>query len=117
MDKIEYGDDVMADRGFTIADDLAVRGANLLIPAYTKGKPQLSKEEVETTRQLAPSSSTHPCERIIGQLRKKYKILRNVLLISLIKCPSDSGKTDCTIDRILIVTAALTNLCPSVVQS
>lgn len=115
LDKIEYGDDVMADRGFTIADDLAIRGANLLIPAYTKGKAQLSKEEVETTRQLA-RVRIH-VERVIGQLRKKYKILQNILPISLIKCPSDSSKFDCTIDRILIVTAALTNLCPSVVQS
>ena len=70
LDKIEYGDDVMADRGFTIADDLAIRGAKVLIPAYTKGKSQLSKEEVETTRQLA-RVRIH-VERIIGQLRKIY---------------------------------------------
>ena len=61
----------MADRGFTIADDLAVRGANLLIPAYTKGKPQLSKEEVKTIRQLA-RVRIH-VERIIGQLRKSTR--------------------------------------------
>ena len=49
-------------------------------------------------------------ERVIGQLRKKYTILRNTLPVSLIKCPSDCDKTNCTIDRILTVTAALTNL-------
>ena len=49
--------------------------------------------------------------------KKKYKILENVESIDLIKCPSDSGKTDCTIGMILIVTAALTNLCPSVEQA
>ena len=43
----------MAELGFTSADDLAVCGANLLILAYIKGKSHLSKEEVETTIQLA----------------------------------------------------------------
>ena len=51
---------------------------------------------------------------MIGQLRKKYKIL-HVLPISLIKCPSDSKKDTCIFDRILIVTAALTNLSYTIV--
>ena len=51
LDKISYGDSVMADRGFTISDDLAICGTKLIIPAFTKGKSQLSKCEVEKTRQ------------------------------------------------------------------
>ena len=113
LDKIQYDDDVMADRGFNIADDLAVCGARLLMPAFTRGKNQLSQVEVERSRRLA-RVRIH-VERVIGQLRKKYTILRNTLPVSLIKCPSDSDKTNCTIDRILTVTAALTNLSPSVV--
>ena len=113
LDKIEYGDDVMADRGFNVADDLAVCGSKLLMPAFTRGKPQLSQKEVEKTRQLA-RVRIH-VERVIGQMRKKYKILSNTLPISLVKCPSDADRTNCTIDRILIVTAALTNLSNSVV--
>ena len=77
----------MADRGFGIADDLALRGARLVIPAYTKGKSQLSCSEVEQTRKIA-RVRIH-VERVIGQMRKKYKILNNTLPISLIKCPSD----------------------------
>ena len=53
LDKIKYGDVVMADRGFNIHDELAINGARLEIPAFTKGKKQLSREEVEKTRQLA----------------------------------------------------------------
>ena len=115
LDFVEYGDDIMADRGFNVADDLALCGARLLIPAYTRGKQQLSTQEVEETRQLA-RVRIH-IERVIGQMRKKYKILHNTLPISLIKCPSDSCKNNCTIDRILIVTSALTNLSPPVIPS
>ena len=38
LDKSEYGDVVLADRGFNIHDDMAVIGAKLEIPAFTKGK-------------------------------------------------------------------------------
>ena len=77
LDNIEFGDVVLADRGFNIHDDLAVRGAKLEIPAFTKGKSQLSRAEVETSRRLA-HVRIH-VERIIGQLRKKYKILQHTL--------------------------------------
>ena len=64
LDKIKYGDVVMADRGFNIPDELAINGARLEIPAFTKGKKQLSREEVEKTRQLA-RVRIH-VERVIG---------------------------------------------------
>ena len=51
-------------------------------------------------------------ERVIGQLRKKYKILRETLPISLIKKPSDDSIA--AID-IIFVTVALTNLSQTVV--
>ena len=49
LDKIVHGDLVLADRGFDIAEDLGLRGASLAIPTFTKGKPQLSQREVETS--------------------------------------------------------------------
>ena len=113
LDCIKQGDVIMADRGFNISDELAVRGAQLLIPPFTRNKPQLPAVEVEKARQL--SRVRIHVERVIGQLRKKYKILQNRLPISLIKCPSDKSRINCTIDKILIVTAALTNLSDSVV--
>lgn len=114
LQKIENGDQVMADRGFNI-EDLAMCGAKLLIPAFTRGKQQLTAREVETTRRLA-RLRIH-VERVIGQMRKKYQILQRTLPISLIKCPSDCEKDSCFIDRILIVSAASTNLSKSVVSS
>ena len=44
---LKYDDLVLADRGFDISDDLAMVGASLAIPPFTKGKPQLSQREVE----------------------------------------------------------------------
>lgn len=85
-----------------------------LIPAFTKGKEQLSAREVETTRRLA-RVRIH-VERVIGHLRKKYKTLQETLPINMIKLSSDNENKNCFIDRILIVTAALTNLLPSVVK-
>ena len=113
LDLINFGDCVMADRGFNIADDLALCGAHLVIPAFTRGKSQLPQQEVEKSRQIA-RVRIH-VERVIGQLRKKYRILKNTLPVNLIKCPSDRSRSNCMIDRILIVAAALTNLSNSIV--
>lgn len=57
LDHIEYGDVVLADRSFDVHDDLALIGAQLEIPAFTIGKSQLSREEVEKSRRLACSYS------------------------------------------------------------
>lgn len=75
LEKIEYGDNVMADRGFTISEGIALRCACLLIPVFTKGESQRSKSEVEMTRQLARVRIHVEC--VIGQLRKKFKIPKN----------------------------------------
>ena len=44
------GDIVFTDRGFDIADTVGIHQAKLHIPAFTKGKSQLSALEVEQTR-------------------------------------------------------------------
>ena len=50
LKKVEYGDDIKADSGFNIHEDIAISGGRLLIPAFTRGKAQLSQEKVEMTR-------------------------------------------------------------------
>jgi len=47
------GDIVPADRGFDITDSVGMMQARLYIPAFTKGKSQLSVLEVEETRKIA----------------------------------------------------------------
>ena len=67
----------MADCGFNISEDLALCGGRLWTPAFTREKSQLSESEVEMTRRLA-RVRIH-VERVICQMRKKFKILRNTL--------------------------------------
>ncbi|KAK0139953.1 THAP domain-containing protein 1 [Merluccius polli] len=64
-DLLEVNDEILADRGFTIRDELALCGATLRIPHFTRGKKQLSAQEVETSRRL--SNVRIHIERIIGR--------------------------------------------------
>jgi len=109
LPKLNPGDVVLADRGFDIGDSVGMMGAELAIPAFTKGKKQLSGEEVESTRRIA-NVRIH-VERVIGSLRQKYTILQSTLPIDMMA--NDSKNT--TLDKIAVVCCALTNLCPSVV--
>jgi hypothetical protein len=53
LDFINHGDVVMADRGFLITDELASRGAELVMPSFLRGKQQFSAREVENSRKIA----------------------------------------------------------------
>ena len=64
---------MLADRGFDIQDSCGIYCGRLQIPSYTKGKPQLSPVEIETTRSIA-NVRIH-VERVIGCVRQKYTIL------------------------------------------
>ena len=50
---LEYGDVVLADRGFTVNDDIRLHGAKLEIPACTRGKVQLTQRDVEVSKKLS----------------------------------------------------------------
>ena len=51
-------------------------------------------------------------ERVIGQMKKKYRILQGPIPVKLLKHKGD--KEHANIDKILTVCGALTNLCKSV---
>ncbi len=61
---LEPKDEILADQGFLIREDLAAYGATLRIPQFTKGKKQLSAHEVDTSRRL--SNVRIHVERVIG---------------------------------------------------
>jgi hypothetical protein len=103
LDKLVPGDEVMADRGFTIDDLLYPLRVKLNIPAFTKGKPQLSDQEVTITRRIA-TVRIH-VERAIRRL-KVFKILSQTAPIASL------DKTD----KILCVCSALVNLRPNLVR-
>ena len=112
LDKLSYGDLVLADRGFDIADDLALVGASLEIPPFTRGKPQLSQKEVDTDREL--SRVRIHVERAIGRL-KNFSILQSTVPINLITRPIETEYA--TINKILIVCCALCNFQPILVPN
>lgn len=111
---VEAGDTIMADRGFNISEDLRLYGANLEIPAFTRGKSQLSQKEVEFSQRLA-RVRIH-VERVIGLLKNKYTILQGILPINVVKHKNDSQDL-ANVDKILLSCAALTNLSPCIVPA
>ena len=51
----------MADRGFTIKEDLMVRGATLEIPPPSSGLEQMSKDKVIVTKKIANEENSTNC--------------------------------------------------------
>ena len=66
LNMLEPGDSVMADRGFTIADMLDIRGVALNIPP-TKTQHQFTQRELTVTRRIA-NLRIH-VERAIGRIK------------------------------------------------
>ena len=102
---------VLVDRGFDISESVGMMQASLQIPAFTKGKTQLSALKVENTRTIA-NARIH-IERVIGCVRQKYSILQGTLPIDFLIVRK--GESSPQVDRIIQVCCALNNLCDSVV--
>ena len=71
---------IMADRGFTIKDQLEAIGADLDIPPFLDGRAQLSSEDISKGRSIA-SLRIH-VERAIGRL-KTFRILKGTFPITM----------------------------------
>lgn len=108
IDKLEKGDDVMADRGFTIRDLCTAKGATLNIPPFThkvswgKGK-RLNAAQVKTTKAIA-SLRIH-VERAIERL-KNWKLLSQTMPVNLTPLAN----------QMVVVAAALCNFLPPLVK-
>ena len=68
LDNIVPGDTILADRGFDISDSVGFLCSKLELPAFTKGRAQLSGIEVEQTLNIA-NVRIH-VEIFIGNIRK-----------------------------------------------
>jgi hypothetical protein len=85
LDKLEKGDAVLADRGFTIFDECAEKEATLIIPPFLRTDPKtkerkLSREETVQTKLIA-RARIH-VERFNERL-KNFKILASPIPIAL----------------------------------
>lgn len=111
LQKLSPGDLVLADRGFDIKESVALVGATLKIPAFTRGHSQLNAKDVEETRKLA-HVRIH-VERVIGCMRSKFNILNDTIRLGFVVPCEGEDKT--LLDKIVVVCCALTNMCPSIV--
>ena len=111
LTKLLPGDIFLADRGFDIRESIGLMCAEVKIPAFTRGKKQLSPLDLEATRKIA-HNRIH-VERVIGLVRNKYTILQSTLPIDYLHSSSDTVPT---IDKITTVCCSLSNLCDSVVS-
>lgn len=105
------GDIVLADRGFLIQDSLEMLGAHLKIPAFTRGQSQLHPTDLENARNIA-TVRIH-VERIIGVLKKKFKIFHQTIPLSMLSKNNDSS----ALDKIVVICSAFINMCPSQIPS
>ena len=110
LDNLVPGDVILADRGIDIKESVGVFYATVRIPAFTRGKKQLSGIEVEQTRRIA-NVRIH-VERVIGLLRNKYAILSTTQPVDYL-IPNSECVT--TVDKMVTVCCALINMCNSVV--
>ena len=113
FDHLLPGDQVLADRGFTCTESFALYSrAELVIPAFTKGRPQMPAVEVMYSREIA-NVRIH-IERVIGGVKNKYTILQHILPIKLIM---DSDNNLSKVDKLVTTCCALFNLCPPIVPT
>ena len=103
LQHIQRGDCVMADKGFTIRDELAAVGGRLVLPHFLSGKRQFSQEEAEHNKQIA-SLRIH-VERYMERL-KNWLIFDRPIPISLSDIASD----------IWVLVVCLSNFLPPMIQ-
>ena len=96
------GISVMADRGFTIKDQLKKINVELTIPPFLDGRQQLPADEVKRGRQIA-SLRIH-VERAIGRI-KQFAILQGNFPLSMVR----------QVNQIVCVCAWLTNFHPALI--
>ena len=101
--KLEYGDEIMADRGFQIREDLLNYYCTLSIPPGARLKDQMTAAECKKTKEIA-NLRIH-VERAINRI-KTYRILKNVMPMTLLPL----------IDDIVLTCAALCNLKPPLIK-
>ncbi|XP_037572316.1 uncharacterized protein LOC119454464 [Dermacentor silvarum] len=99
------GDEILADRGFTV-NDLLPHGVKLSLPSFLKGRPQMSCQDVVASRRLA-RLRVH-VERSIRRL-KCFRILKQFPCSIFAKRP--------LVDDVLLAIAGLCNLQPLLIKN
>ena len=101
---LEYGDVVMADRGFQIKEDLLHHYCQLAAPPGARTKSQLTTNECEETKEVA-NAPIH-VERAISRL-KTFRILKNTFPLTMLPYADDIIRT----------CASICNIQPALIQN
>ena len=112
------GDQILPGRGFTLHEDFATLcNVELLTPAFTKGKRQLSAQEIEVSHNI--STVRIHIERVIGLMKNRFCILQGPLPLQCVQGIKNETFEEplASIDKVLGVCAALTNMGESIVDS
>ena len=99
---LEYGDVVMADRGFQIKEDLLHHYCHLAVPPGARAKAQMTATECKKTKEVA-NVRIH-VERAINRL-KAFRILKNTFSLTMLPLADDIVRTCasvCNIQPLLI---------------
>ena len=103
-DLLERDDEVMADRGFQILEDLLLHFCRLVVLPGARVKSQMIKSEVKTTKEVA-NLRVH-VERAINRI-KFSRILKGTIPVTMIH----------HVDDIILTCAALCNLKPKLIKT
>ncbi len=93
--KLEYGDEIMANQGFQMKEDLLHHYCTLSIHPGTCAKSQMTANECKTTKEVA-NLCIH---RAINRL-KTFRILKNILPLTLLPYVDDIVHTCATLCNI-----------------
>ena len=103
LNLIDPFDEIMADKGFTIENQLLLKGAKLAMPPGVKGRNQMMPTEVAKTKKIA-NFRIH-VERAIGRM-KEFNILNGIFPINMLPVADD----------VIAVCASLCNFLPPLVD-
>ena len=101
LDKLQYGDNLMADKGFNI-NLLISKGSKLIIPPFLREKQRFSKKNCKKTSDI-PKARMH-AQRAIARI-KDFRILNGTSSITMKDL----------LDDICLISPAITNLAPPLV--
>ena len=107
-DCLDYYDEVMADRGFQIREELMLKFCTLTVPPGARLKSQMTTKECMSTKKTA-NLRIH-IERAINRI-KTFRILKNILPITMLHHCDDIVRTCaalCNLKSLLFKTSVIT---------
>lgn len=94
-DLLQPYDEVMADRGFKIREDLYIYQCSLTIPPSVRANAQMTPADCK--KNIVFANLRIKVENVIGKLKMKYKILSGVLPLTCLQVADDIVRVCCAL--------------------